>query len=54
MTNTWTVYFGSLYDHDVSGKRVGTPEEIQAIIDSWKAFGAFIREIESGVWFIEA
>lgn len=49
---TWTVYFGSLYDMDASGKKEGTPEEIQKIVDSWKEF-TFVREFKPGVWFVE-
>ncbi len=49
---TWIVYFGSLYDMDASGKKEGTPEEIQKIVDSWKEY-TFVRELKPGVWFVE-
>lgn len=49
---TWTIYFGSLYDMDASGKKEGTPEEIQKIVDSWKEY-TFVREFKPGVWFVE-
>ena len=26
---TWTVYFGSIYDRDVSGKKEGTPKKFR-------------------------
>lgn len=51
MNNNWTVYFGDY--SDVSGKVVDTPEKIQKIVDSYKDFGCFVREVEPGAWFIE-
>ena len=48
---TWTVYFGDYYE--ASRKVVDSPEKIQQIVDSYRDFGCFVRELKPGVWFIE-
>lgn len=47
-----TVYFCD-YGFEGRGKKVGTVEEIKAIVDSWKAEGFTVFEFKPNVWIIE-
>lgn len=51
MTNTWTVYFVDYAE--AFDKRVGSPAEIKQIVDSWKDFGCFVKELKPGVWCVQ-
>lgn len=47
-----TVYFCD-YGFEARGKRVGTVEEIKAIVDSWKSNGFTVFEYKPNVWIVE-
>ena len=47
-----TVYFCD-YGFEGRAKKVGTVEEIKAIVDSWKNNGFTVHELKNNVWVIE-
>lgn len=47
-----TVYFCE-YGFEGKGKKVGSVEEIKAIVESWKANGFTTYELKNNVWVIE-